>query len=108
MNQWKFRALRAVAPWFTHRFKKRFSGMFSPVGWRLTVLNIKTLEALPLVETKSVDDEVAWVDNETVMYALPDSGPPPAVTNVWSVSAQGAGQPKILLSKAYSPVMISK
>ena len=45
--------------------------------WHLAVMDLATLEDHPLaVETRSVDDQVEWLDDGHVLYALPDEGPP--------------------------------
>ena len=36
--------------------------------WRLSVLDLATLHVTPLAETRSIDDQAAWLDNTTVMY----------------------------------------
>lgn len=89
-------------------FKKRFGGRLTPVGWRLSVLDVKTLEERPLGESRSVDDQVEWADNDTVIYSLPEAESSTAVTNVWAVAAQGTGEARRLLSGAYSPVVLPK
>ena len=39
-------------------------------GWRLTVLDLATMKRTHLAETRSVDDQAAWLGNGTLMYAL--------------------------------------
>jgi dipeptidyl aminopeptidase/acylaminoacyl peptidase len=72
--------------------------------WRLHVLDLATQRDVPLAETASVDDQAAWVDDRTVMYALPDEKD---VSNIWVVPADGTGKPRRMLSGAYSPVVVS-
>lgn len=103
-------------------FKKRNPG--TTVTWRLSVLDVATLTDHPLTETRSVDDQVQWLDNETVMYGLPGnagelssvSAATPGVpilggqssieTNTWTVPADGGGVPKKLISGAWSTVPV--
>ena len=85
-------------------FKER-SGGLGLVTWHISVLDLETLEAVPLAETRSVDDQVEWLDDEHVLYGLPEgaSGQSAAVTDVWSVRADGTGTPSKLLAGAWSP-----
>ncbi|MER5865163.1 hypothetical protein [Kitasatospora sp. NPDC002040] len=69
-------------------------------GWRLTVLNLADLAETPLAETRSVDDQAAWLDDRTVAYGLPHSG---TGADVWAVPADGTGTPRLLAADADSP-----
>lgn len=78
-------------------FKKRVSeGMDDP--WRLYVLDLTTMEEKPLAESRSIDDQVAWLDDRTVAYA--------ADGDVWSVPADGSGEPKAIAPDASSPTPV--
>lgn len=84
-------------------FKKRetVGGRF---GWRLQVLDLATLAAVPVAETRSVDDQVEWLDRDHLLYALPREGEGGG-TAVWSVPADGSGAPAQFLDNAYSPAV---
>ena len=73
-------------------FKKLVGG---PGDWRLTVLDLRTMQEHPLAETRSIDDQVEWLDNDHVLYS---DG-----RDVWSVRADGGGTPQRVLSHAASP-----
>jgi len=85
-------------------FKKRVPGMSGV--WRLHVMDIDTLDAWPVAEVRSVDDQAEWIDNDTLAYALPREGGPAAVNDVWSVAADGAGLPALLFEDAASPSVV--
>jgi Tol biopolymer transport system component len=72
-------------------------------GWRLSVLDLATLTRTKLAETRSVDDQAAWYDNDTVMYALRRSA---RAADVWSVPADGTGKPELLIPDAESPAAL--
>jgi hypothetical protein len=85
-------------------FKKRTG----PISWRISVLDLKTLTETPLNEPRSVDDQVEWLDNDHVLYALsenPDGSS--ASTDIWSLPARRDGMPRILLKGAESPAVIT-
>ncbi|BFV55192.1 PD40 domain-containing protein [Kitasatospora sp. CMC57] len=84
-------------------FKKRVSeGTDSP--WRLYVLDLRTMTEQPLAESRSVDDQAAWLDDSTVAYALPNADG--RTTDLWSVPANGAGTPRLAVPGASSPVAV--
>ncbi|HUQ61680.1 hypothetical protein [Lentzea sp.] len=73
-------------------------------GWRVSVLDLATREITELAETRSVDDQPAWVDDRTVAYGIQrDDG----LNDVWSVPADGTGAPAVLVPEASSPAPVS-
>lgn len=66
--------------------------------WRLKVLDLATLADHPVAETRSIDDQVEWLDDENLVYS--DS------QNVYSVPANGEGKPQQILRNATSPVSL--
>jgi hypothetical protein len=80
-------------------FKKRTGSSSRP--WRLHVLDLESGTETPLAETASVDDQAVWLDNELVAYARPAgsrSGAGAAArTDLWTVPADGSGQPHLLI-----------
>ncbi len=86
-------------------FKKRAQGTL--VQWRLTVLDLATMRETPLAETRSVDDQAAWLDQNTVTYGLPRTSDQDSVINdVWRVPADGSGTPAVLVAQAWSPAFV--
>jgi hypothetical protein len=83
-------------------FKKRETKN-GRLGWRLSVLSLQTLNAVPLAEERSVDDQAEWLDGERVVYALPKPG---GGTAIWTARADGSGTPQRLLDDAFSPAPV--
>jgi uncharacterized repeat protein (TIGR01451 family) len=82
-------------------FKKRMDdGRGSPV-WRFHVLDLRTGQETPLAETRSVDDQLEWLDDRTLLYGSPDSA-----HAVFSVPADGTGAPHRFLDQALSPAVL--
>ncbi|MFI6531360.1 TolB family protein [Nonomuraea sp. NPDC050547] len=75
-------------------YKKRVK----PGPWRLHALHLATGRETPLAETASIDDQAAWLDERTVMYAKGK--------DIWSVPADGTGTPHLLTPNASSPSAI--
>ena len=75
--------------------------------WRLHVLDLRTMADTTLAETRSVDDQLEWLDGSHVAYGLQDEGPPPTLdVNLWAVPADGSGTPSIFLRHATSPAVV--
>ena len=104
-------------------FKRRLPG--SVVKWRLSVVDLTTLKVDPLAETRSVDDQVEWLNNTTIIYGVlqdqeiaslnPFSASTPNMadgtrlaTNTWSVPADGSGTPHLFNTGSWSEVLTSR
>jgi hypothetical protein len=83
-------------------YKKRVSDDAASM-WRLTVLDLATLAQTPLAETRSVDDQAAWLDDRTIMYGVPRDA---RHSDVWSTPADGSGTPSVLVNNADSPATL--
>jgi WD40 repeat protein len=86
-------------------FKQRSGGGVGPVQWRVAVLDLATLRAHTLAETRNVDDQVEWFDDDNVVYGLPESQSSP-VMDVWRIPAAGGGKPQRLMAGAWSPAVV--
>ena len=85
-------------------FKKRMPGS-ARAHWRPHVLDLETLEETALAEDRSVDDQVEWLDDDRILYALPkETGSP--IADVWVLPADGSGRPEIFLEQASSPTVL--
>ena len=72
-------------------------------GWRLSVLDLSSGARTPLAETRSVDDQPAWLDPNTIGYAVPRAA---GDSDVWTVPADGSGAPRLLIPHAESPAAV--
>jgi hypothetical protein len=68
--------------------------------WRPAVLDVSTLKDHPLAETRTVDDQIEWLDNATVAYAV-DTGI--GAPSIYSAPADGTGTPALLVADGDSP-----
>lgn len=85
-------------------YKKR--GDRAAGDWRLAVLELATGKETVLSETRSVDDQVEWLDNERILYGLPGEGSAAPQSNVWVANADGTEKPSLLVADAWSPAVI--
>jgi hypothetical protein len=68
--------------------------------WRLRVLDVATLEDHAVAEERSIDDQVEWLDDDTLVYS---DG-----RNVYTVPADGGGASAVLVRDATSPVRLDQ
>lgn len=78
----------------------------SGVHWTPSVLDLESGDVTLLEsETTSIDDQIEWLDDSTILYGVPrvdEAG----VTDVWSLDADGGGVPQVLIPEAWSPAVI--
>ena len=99
----------SVSPDGTHlAFKRRIVEGLQPVHWRLMVLTLATHDAVALSETRSVDDQVQWLDDAHVLYSLPHAESGSAETDTWVANADGSGTPQLLLPASTSAVVVAR
>jgi hypothetical protein len=83
-------------------FKKRVLGN-DTVFWKIAVLTLDTLREKVLdAETRSVDDQVDWLDDEQVVYHLPKAGG----ADIWALRVDRPEPPRLLIQGGYSPSII--
>jgi uncharacterized repeat protein (TIGR01451 family) len=79
-------------------FKKRVGGELGAVVWRFHVLDLATGVETALAETRSIDDQLEWLDNNHVLYG--------EAADTWVVPADGTGSPQRFMSQAVSPTVV--
>ncbi|SDP73928.1 WD40-like Beta Propeller Repeat [Pedococcus dokdonensis] len=75
-------------------------------GWRIAVLDLGAGREVLLTETRSVDDQVQWLDADTVLYGLPLTGARGGETDLYAVAADGVGRPRLLVPQAWSASVV--
>lgn len=85
-------------------FKHRVAGTLGTATWQLRVLDLHTGQRHDLAETRHVDDQVQWLDDEQIAYAL--AGEESGRVDTWVVPADGSGAPKMLIAAASSAFVI--
>jgi hypothetical protein len=66
--------------------------------WRLQVLDLASGRETVLAETRSVDDQVEWLDDGRILYGLRG--------DIWVVRADGKGRPRLYIPDALSPAVV--
>ena len=84
-------------------FKKRMTASGFGVGWQVAVMDLPTSREIVLdAETRSVDDQVEWLDNDHVLYFYPSE----AGNNVWALNISNREPPHIFLKDVFSPAVV--
>ncbi|HEU4807387.1 MAG TPA: hypothetical protein VFT01_03935, partial [Homoserinimonas sp.] len=73
--------------------------------WAIAVLDLATGRQSILGEQRSVDDQVEWLDDETLLYGLPNPDAP-GDSDVWSVPIDGGSAPSLFIPHAWSPAVV--
>ena len=73
--------------------------------WTPAVLDLATGRRTVLAgETHSIDDQIEWLDDDTVLYGLQREDEP--VSDVWSLDTSASAKPRVLISEAASPAVL--
>jgi hypothetical protein len=70
----------------------------NPTVWRFHVLDLATGKETPLAETRPIDDQVEWLDDQHLLYRNGET--------TWVVRADGTGKPHEWLPAADSPAVV--
>ena len=85
-------------------FKKRVGPDTAP--WRLYVLDVATMIDRPItVETRSIDDQIEWLDDGHMLYASSRSSQS-ASLDVWVAPVDNSVPARVFLAQAESPVVV--
>jgi Tol biopolymer transport system component len=95
----------SVSPDGTHIAYKKIVSTTPTTTWTVAVLDLATNDEVVLPEPNSVDDQVEWLNDSTVIYGVlraDGSGD----SDVWSAPADGSAAPSLLIEHAWSPAVI--
>lgn len=86
-------------------FKQLADGAGASAHWTPAVYDLATGEVTVLAESRSIDDQIQWLDDDTILYGMPRAD---AVgdTDVWRLAADGTGDPEIFIEHAWSPAVV--
>lgn len=73
--------------------------------WTPAVLDLATGQRTVLAgETHSIDDQIEWLDDDTVLYGLEREDEP--VSDVWALDTSTTATPRVLVPEADSPAVL--
>ena len=80
----------------------------SPGNWQIRVRTLADGSEVVIGESRSVDDQIEWWDEQTVVYGLgrAEGAAGGATTDVWAAPADGSGSSQLLIPAAWSPAVV--
>ncbi|GAB3997171.1 TolB-like translocation protein [Nocardioides marmoraquaticus] len=75
-------------------------------GWAIRVIDLRSGDLVDLPGERSVDDQVAWLDDSSLLYALPRQGSEAGQSDVWVAAADGSSSARVLIEQASSPSVV--
>ena len=72
--------------------------------WSIAVLDIATDKETLMPDDRNIDDQVEWLDNDTLLYTMPgvDAGD----SDVWAIPADGTDASVLFIPHAASPSVV--
>ena len=95
----------SVSPDGRHLAYKKVVSTAPVTTWTVAVVDLATNEEVVLPEPRNVDDQVEWLDNETVLYGL-QRADSPGDTDVWSAPRDGSAPATLYIEHAWSPSVV--
>jgi hypothetical protein len=94
----------SISPDHSHvAYKKRIGG---GMHWSIAVLDLASGAETVLDETRSVDDQVTWLDDSTLLYGMPRENAA-GLTDIWRIATVGTTDPQIYIKNAWSPAVVT-
>ena len=85
-------------------YKKNTGGPLA-AHWRVAFLDLATGKETVLSEPRSVDDQIEWLDDQTLLYGLARDGAA-GDSDIWQINADPASRPSIYIEHAWSPSVV--
>ena len=85
-------------------YKKNAAPGPSP-HWNIAILDLASNTETVLAETRSVDDQIEWLDNQTLLYGMPRDGTV-GDNDIWSTGVTAESAPQLFLEHAWSPAVV--
>lgn len=85
-------------------YKKNAGGPLS-AHWNVALLDLATGKETVLSEKRSVDDQIEWLDDRTLLYGLAD-GATAGGTNIWKLGTDPGSQPSLFIEHGWSPSVV--
>ena len=95
----------SVSPDGRHLAYKKVVSTAPVTTWTVAVVDLATNDEVVLPESRNVDDQVEWLDDDTVLYGL-ERADSPGDTDVWSAPSDGSGPATLYIEHAWSPSVV--
>jgi hypothetical protein len=87
-------------------YKKNVSTGATP-HWAIAVLDLSRNRETILPERRTMDDQVEWLNDDTLLYGLPHDGTV-GDSDVWSIDSDGSAPPALFIEHAWSPSVVTR
>lgn len=87
-------------------FKRVTGGTLPAVHWTPAIYDIATGKIDVLPEERSIDDQIEWLDDDTLLYGMPRPDAP-GDSDVWRLEVDGGAAPEIFIEHAWSPAVVA-
>jgi len=88
-------------------FKRVTGSSATGAHWTPSIYDVATGEVRELPEPRSIDDQIEWLDDESILYGMPRVGEP-GDSDVWLLAADGRTEPAMLIEHAWSPSVVGE
>ena len=95
----------SLSPDGTRIAYKKNTGSPLAAHWRVAVLDLATGKETVLSESRSVDDQIEWRDDQTLLYGLARDGAA-GDSDIWQISADPASRSSVYIEHAWSPSVL--
>ncbi|ABM10657.1 hypothetical protein FHR86_003685 [Paenarthrobacter ilicis] len=85
-------------------YKKNVGGPLT-AHWNVALIDLATGTETVLSEKRSVDDQIEWLDDQTLLYGLADETTE-GDSNIWKLPTDPASQPSLFIEHAWSPSVV--
>ncbi|WP_286138748.1 hypothetical protein [Arthrobacter sp. OV608] len=92
----------SISPDGTRIAYKKNTGAGLIPHWKAAVLDLATGTETVLGETRSIDDQIEWLDNASLLYGLPRTGEA-GDSDIWRIPARAGSSPELYIEHAWSP-----
>lgn len=95
----------SLSPDGTRIAYKKNTGSPLAAHWRVAVLELATGKETVLSEPRSVDDQIEWRDDRTLLYGLARDGAA-GDSDIWQIGADPASRSSLYIEHAWSPSVL--
>ncbi|MFF1382991.1 TolB family protein [Arthrobacter sp. NPDC058288] len=95
----------SVSPDGTRVAYKKNTGTPLAAHWKIAILDLADGNETVLSEARSVDDQVEWLDDGTLLYGLPRDGAE-GDSDIWQIGADRSARASLYIEHAWSPSVV--
>lgn len=94
----------SVSPDGTRIAYKKNVSTGAEAHWSIAVLDLATSKETLMPDDRNIDDQVEWLDDDTLLYAMP--GATAGDSDVWKIAADAGSASTLFIPHASSPTVV--